>query len=181
MKKAIVFCGQICSGKTTLADYYCKRYQWDKISFGQYIKNIAEERQVSINRHNLQKIGYKMYKTNDPRDFLIQTIRFNKPTHDIHAHESIRHLTILFEVQKYYEDTITFFIEVSDCILYERYVKKYNEDITYPQFKKIINHPIEKEILNMKEKSNYILDGSIKLSNLIDIINSILNENGYKI
>lgn len=179
MIKAIVISGLICSGKTTLANHYSNKYHWDKISFGSYIKSIAEKRQVPQNRHNLQHIGYEVFKNNDPRDFLIQVINFNKPNSYIHIYDSIRHLDMLSEVQKYYEDALIFYIKVDENIRYDRYIKKYGENITFPQFKKINEHPIEKGISEMVSKSDYIFDGSRKTNDLIDEVNSILKNHGY--
>jgi len=179
MSKAIVFSGLICSGKTTLADHYCAQYQWDKISFGSYIKNIAEKRQVSLSRHNLQQIGYEIFKNTDPHDFLRQVINFNKPVSHIHIYDSIRHLDILSEVREYYEDTVVFYLNVDENIIYKRYIDKYNVDISYSEFKKIIEHPIEKGIVQMIDFSDYILDSSKATVEVIDEVDVILEKHGF--
>lgn len=179
MSGVIVISGLICSGKTTLANHYCNKYHWDKISFGSYIKSIAEKRQVPLNRYNLQQIGYEVFKNTDPRDFLIQVIKFNKPNSHIHVHDSVRHLDMLSEVKKYYEKIITFHIITDENIRYDRYIKKYDENITFSQFKKIDDHPIEKGIPEMISKSDYKLDGSKKTNDLITEVDSILKNQKY--
>lgn len=178
MKKAVAFCGYICSGKTTLTDYFCDKYKWDKISFGKYIKSLSKN-QLSQNRKTWQDIGYKIFKNTTPNDFLIQVIKFNESKSKIHVYDSIRHLDILFEVRKYYDETIVFYLKTNEIDLYERYIKKYDDGITYSQFEKMNRHPIEKEISDIIHHSDYILDGSKPKDDLILEVNLILEKLNY--
>lgn len=178
MKKAVAFCGYICSGKTTLTDYFCNKYNWDKISFGKYIKSISKY-QSSQSRQIWQDIGYKVFKNIPSYDFLMQVIKFNDPKSNIHVYDSIRHLDILAEVRKYYDGVIVFYLKVNECELYERYVMKYKDGVTYSQFKKMNQHPIEKEISEIIHKSDYVLDGSKQKDDLISEVHTNLEKSNF--
>jgi len=177
MSLAIVFIGQICSGKSTLAKYYCNAHHWSQISFGSYIKDLAEKKQIDPNRQNLQQIGYEVFKNTRPRDFLINVINFNQPKSGIHVYDSIRHLDILSEVKNHYKKTIVFYLDVDENIIHKRYIQKYDKNIPHYDFIKIIEHPIEKGIKNMKTISDYVLDANNNTENVIEEVNTILNNN----
>ncbi|MFH2111414.1 MAG: hypothetical protein ABIJ47_09170 [Candidatus Bathyarchaeota archaeon] len=180
MNGAVVFLGNICSGKTTLSNHFINKYPWDEISFSKYIKNIADAQNQSRNRENLQRIGYEVFLNTDPRTFLLKVIKFNKPKTRTHVYDSIRHLSILSEVEKYYDKNIIFFIDVDKKILFRRYINKYHQKISYSEFNKnIINHLVEREINELKEKSDFVLDGSNTIDEMILKVESKLVEHDY--
>lgn len=174
MSIAVVFIGQICSGKSTLSKHYSDSKQWGRISFSRYIAEITQDRNLESNRSNLQKIGKEIFEKTEPKEFLLDVIKYNNPKNNIHIYENIRHKEILYEVKKYYEKTISFYLDVKMENLYNRFINKSGIEITYDKFIEILNNPIEKGIMPLKDYVDYVLDANDECKILIDEIDEIL-------
>ncbi|MFH2111417.1 MAG: AAA family ATPase [Candidatus Bathyarchaeota archaeon] len=179
MIKAIVFNGLICAGKTTLAKHLCNEYGWDRISFGDYISHIADKNKSSKSRKSLQDIGYDLYNKYSCYVFLKNVIDYHNPSSDVHIYDSIRHPDLLFEVKNYYSKTTSFYLNLSECKRYERYVKKYNDGKTFDQFKEINNHPVEKDILRLLAYSDHQIDETLQIKEIINKVKLILKKEKY--
>ena len=130
MKKGVSLCGRICSGKTTIAKELCKKHKFSRISFGDYLRGILNKQKKSDTRENLQKIGLEIIKKGDYKNFLIRTINCNKPIYGTHVYDSIRHIEMIKEANKIYDDFIIIFLESDLKTRYKRYLLK-NDKISY--------------------------------------------------
>jgi len=54
------FAGKIGSGKSTLSSELAKRINWDRVSFGNYVRSLAEKRGLRQTREILQQLGAQM-------------------------------------------------------------------------------------------------------------------------
>jgi len=179
MVKAIVFNGFICAGKTTLANHLNTEYGWDKISFGDYVKYIADKTQSPKSRKSLQDIGYNLFTKYPCNVFLKKVIDFENPNSDVHIHDSIRHPDMLSELNNYYSHVVVFYLNISDCDRYKRYVKKYNDGKTFTQFKEYDKHPVEKDIPKLMVYSKYKLDETKQVRKLVSKIKLILKKERF--
>lgn len=58
MKPTIIaFSGSIASGKSTLSQEVAKALQWKRVSFGDYVRSVAQSRGLAESREVLQAIG----------------------------------------------------------------------------------------------------------------------------
>lgn len=56
----VAFSGEIGSGKTTLSDAVAKSLGWPRVSFGDYVRQVARKRGISQTRESLQKVGVSL-------------------------------------------------------------------------------------------------------------------------
>lgn len=63
MNAVIAVSGRIGSGKTTLAENIAQRFEFSFVSFGNYVRNVAEKRSIEANRENLQNLGQDLINT----------------------------------------------------------------------------------------------------------------------
>ena len=54
---ALGFSGKIGSGKTTISEYVANLLSWPKVSFGDYVREIARQQKTDLSRSALQTIG----------------------------------------------------------------------------------------------------------------------------
>jgi cytidylate kinase len=76
INKAIVICGRIGSGKTTLAKKIAEMQDVPIASFGGFIKHYCEEKGVATNRKILQDVGAELVK--NPKKLIKDVIAFYK-------------------------------------------------------------------------------------------------------
>lgn len=178
MKKGISFSGKICSGKTHLANIFCDRYKWDKMSFRIYLTHLLNQEGKKDSRENLQNLGKKITDKGSFSDFLLKTIQYNNPKGKVHVFDSIRHIEIIEEARKLYDVFITIYIEADDKIRYERYLKKHGQ-IDYDKFIKISDHPIEINIHRLKQIADFTITNETKTEDVVLIIEEQLRRTGY--
>ncbi|MEA5448464.1 AAA family ATPase [Leptolyngbya sp. CCNP1308] len=69
MKDCVIgFSGQIGSGKSTLAKATANEFCWPCLSFGHYVRSMAEKRGLNMSRETLQLLGSELVES-DPRQF----------------------------------------------------------------------------------------------------------------
>lgn len=54
---ALAFSGSIASGKSTLSEEVAGVLQWSRVSFGDYVRSVAHQRELAESREILQAIG----------------------------------------------------------------------------------------------------------------------------
>lgn len=70
MSKGLVigFSGKIASGKTALSTYVAEQLGWPRVSFGDYVRSVAQQKGLGLDRNVLQDLGAKLLKS-DPYSF----------------------------------------------------------------------------------------------------------------
>ena len=176
MKRAILICGHICSGKSFVIDQLVKAYQWDVISFGKYIKHLAWVKKLPATRESYQILGQQVFEELGPNKFLANVIQFNKPSSPVHLFDGVRHLPMLEAIRQHYQNTLVIYLNVSDEIRFKRYkIRAAQGDpaLTYEEFLKLSEQPVERGISEIKKLADLQIDGTASLQGIIDKIEKI--------
>lgn len=118
------YCG---SGQDTLADSICKLHGYKKYSIGDYIRNIAENRNVSKTRINLRKIR---------REYDERYGRFYLPNELIHQIQNDNCKNVIITGMRTIEEYTLFkeamnikliFVYADEDVRYKRMLKRHSE------------------------------------------------------
>ena len=156
---SILVIGKINAGKTSLIKKISEHSGIPVTSFGYTIKNLIQIKNPT--RLQLQNFGYEKFTTDGARKMLNDAINFSKNDCEKNIiFDGVRHNTVLEEIKKISQKILVIFLDTDKKTRYERY-KEYSEhNITFEEFQKIDDHPIEKGIEAMKQFSDIVIDSS---------------------
>lgn len=168
--KIIGLTGLIASGKTTVGKIFEEKgYKY--IRYSQIIEKILMERNMPINRENLQKIGNELNKNQME---LSRKIYEEIKDYEKVVIDGLRHpedYTYFFETYGFNFNLL--FIDAK----YEKRKERYlNLGYADKDFEKAINNPVEKNIMHLKKLSNKIVYNNSSKNELITNILSIINK-----
>src|SRR5574342_1261184 len=121
MPRSISICGLICSGKSSVITKLHNLHNWDIISFGRYVREIASLRGLLPTRETYQALGYELLEKLGVARFLAKVIEANQPKSDVHLFDGMRHTSILDSMRQIYETNIVIYLELSDSLRFGRY------------------------------------------------------------
>jgi len=165
ISNSIIFIGMTCSGKSTIANELSQVIPFKKASFGGYLFNYAKKNNLDIKKDSLQVIGQNFIET-DYKGFLSDVLQFSQPGKNV-IFEGVRHIVIQNEIKNLSAKTLTFFIDTPFDRRFERFNLRETEKITEEHFLNLDNHPVEKEIILLKESCDIILDGRKDIAGLL--------------
>lgn len=174
--KVIAVCGQIGSGKSSIIRELSKRYGWDTVSFGAYIKSqIAADRPT---RTDYQSLGELLFAARGPKGLLEDVVRFGNPRSSTFLIDGVRHVSIVTELRRIYGDVVIIFLDVSDTSRYERFTHRQDSDVSmsYKDFVQTCSHPIEQGIPDLGKIADVIVDGNVDFEEVLTKIVSYLNK-----
>jgi len=185
MKKIILgLVGEIASGKDTFADYVATKYNVEKISFSQPLRDILEILDLSCTRENLAILGDDL-RQRFGNDVLAKSITAKaiKSKADIVILPNIR-LDCDIQYLKDVDGFILVGIETNQKTRWERLVNRGQNDDdktkTWEQFLKDAEHPNESSIRNIIKKAAYTINNDGDLSDFYtqidELMTSIINE-----
>ncbi|MBW4472720.1 MAG: nucleoside monophosphate kinase [Stenomitos rutilans HA7619-LM2] len=101
MKPAILtFSGPIASGKSALSNKLAQTFHWSRVSFGDYVRSIADARKIPKTREVLQAIGTELV-TSDVEGFCNTVLEQASWQHGRPLIiDGIRHVDVLKTLQK---------------------------------------------------------------------------------
>lgn len=177
MPKSISICGLICSGKSSVVAELHNLHNWDIISFGRYVREIANLRGLSPTREIYQVLGNELVNALGATKFLANVVDANQPKSNIHLFDGVRHTSILDSMRQIYETNIVIYLELSDSLRFERYKSRSaigDETISFEQFLEISQHPVERGIVDIRSQSDLRVDVANDLSQIVNRINDYL-------
>lgn len=154
MKKIFILVGFSGSGKTSLVNSLdCDNLEI--ISAGKIFSNIAQSHSISTSRIDIQDFAISYFK-NKGYDFFIDLIvsEINNSVHSVLI-EGLRHYKVINKLKEIFDNIKIIFINVEKEIRKNRLIER--DNYTIIQVEKLQNHSIEKELINVKNKSNYIV------------------------
>jgi cytidylate kinase len=151
---AIIFCGTIGSGKTSVAKEVARLLNAPRVSFGDYLRRVAGERGLdTANREVLQDLGLEFIK--DPRAFcaavLSQASDWRLRT-DL-VIDGVRHAAALDALRQLLSSANVLFVymEPPPDALEARRAER-GDDPT------ALSHPVEQEITSLRELADVIVN-----------------------
>ena len=161
MKLAIVICGQIGSGKSTLSDLVASEFGFKSVSFGNYVRHMVKLLGSSNTRDALQDLGDGLFRSRGPSGLLQDTLEyFTIGKCDSVVIDGVRHSEILTEIRQTAETTIAFYLEVSREERYRRHQARLVSRLSFEEFQAIDSHPVEGGIDSLIDHCDLMLDAS---------------------
>jgi dephospho-CoA kinase len=179
MLKALVVCGQICSGKSSVISYLSRIYNWDIISFSTYIKKLAAAKNLPPTRDVYQQLGHQIFTNTVPSEFLRAAITASNPVSSVHLFDSVRHLQILEEIRQTYSVTTVIYLRATDEVRYQRFLSRANVGdsiLSFEDFLRMNKQPVECSITAIADYADLIIDSTNSIETVIERIEQVLQE-----
>lgn len=175
---SIIIVGKIASGKTTLANELSKRLNATIISFGGYLRHIAQDKGLKPERNVLQTIGLEMINTRSPHQFVNDVVLFGleEPCHQdsLLIFEGVRHISVLNEIREISRNSIVIYIELDGERLLKNAINRDGGDSQ--SAKRFLNHRVESEISELKDEADYVLSNMASEKDIQEIVCYINNK-----
>ena len=172
--------GEIASGKGTTAKYICEKHKGSSHRFSTMLRDVAKRMYLEESRENLQKIS-TIFRENFFDDILSSVIAkdVENDEHEVIAIDGVRRLADIAYLQKISGFKLVY-IEVDMENRYERITNRgENSDDnskTFEEFKKDHEREAERQIKDLKNQAEYVIDNNGDFENLYKQIDEIINK-----
>lgn len=181
MRRAIVVCGLICSGKSTIVKSLSVEYGWDIISFGNYVRHVGLHQDGIFRRRDLQQLGILLLNSCGAEAFLSDVIQFAEPKSDTHVFDGVRHMLIVNAIRKRYESSLIVFTSASVEQRYGRCISRSrigDPILSVQEFSLLDSHKIEIGTREIEQEADLSLNTSIPLERLRSELRAKFGSNG---
>ena len=180
MKKILGLAGEISSGKGTTAKYICEKHSGSTYRFSTMLRDLLGRVYLPESRENMQKMSTIM-RENFFDDILSSVIAkdVEKDQHQIIAIDGVRRLADISYLKKIPGFRLVY-IEADMEKRYERIVGRgENTDDTtktFEEFKKDHEREAERQIKDLKNHAEYVIDNNGSLEELYRQIDEIIKK-----
>lgn len=169
MKAAIVICGQIGSGKSTVSAFLASKLSIQVVSFGDYIRHIARCSARPTTRNALQDLGDSLYQKKGASGLLKGALETAGIDNDeTVVFDGVRHTEMLAAIRQRAGKTIAIYLDVGPRERYQRRRSQGADSLSREQFEAFERHAVESEIGNLAELCDFVIDASQPLTHLQD-------------
>jgi hypothetical protein len=152
-----------------LAKALASSFGWDAISFGRYVKAVAEERGLGSARPVLQDLGQGLIADAGEDRFLQIVLEFYRPTSPVQLFDGVRHAAMIDAIRRRYDATTIICLVLDDRTRYERYAALSTEPVDYHHFLAWNNHPVERDIARICQHADLRLNAAMPNSKMVDV------------
>ena len=171
MKLAVVVCGQIGSGKSTAVDFVTAEFGFKAVSFGSYVRHLAERRGMPSTRDELQDLGDYLFRSRGSSGLLKDALEhFEISGHDSVVFDGVRHLEILADIRHASEATIAVYLEVNQEERFRRHQTRQAFGWSLEEFLTIDRHPVEAGIGRMIEQCDLVVDAALPATDVQGVL-----------
>ena len=165
MKAAIVICGRIGSGKSTVSAMLASDLSIQVVSFGDYIRQMAQRGGRPDTRSALQNLGDCLYEQLGASGLLQGTLEMASIDSDETViFDGVRHIDVLSEIRRRAGKTVAIYLDASPEVRYERRRSQEPIGLSWQEFETINSHIVEGEIGALVELCDFVIDASQPLS-----------------
>ena len=165
MKAAIVICGRIGSGKSTVSTMLASDLSIQVVSFGDYVREMARRGGRPDTRSSLQNLGDCLYRQLGASGLLQGTLEMAGIANDeTGIFDGVRHIDVLSEIRRRAGKTVAIYLDVSPEVRYQRRRSQGDSDLSWEEFEAIDSHSVEGEIGALAELCDFVIDASQPLS-----------------
>ena len=126
MAHLVALTGLQASGKSTVAGAITTLMGWRTAGFGQYLQHIAQERHLTPDRANLQRLGQSLVNEN-PRIFCEQVVRWAGWVEgESLILDGVRHIVILDALRGFFAPQFLYlvYVDVDEALRRERLLRR---------------------------------------------------------
>ena len=165
MKAAIVICGRIGSGKSTVSAMLASDLSIQVVSFGDYVRQMARCGGRPDTRNALQNLGGCLYQRLGASGLLQGTLEMAGICNDETViFDGVRHIDVLSEIRRRAGKTVAVYLDASPEVRYERRRSQGPTGLSWQEFETIDNHSVEGEIGALTELCDFVVDASQPLA-----------------
>lgn len=181
MKKIFGIAGEIGAGKGTVAAYLQEKFGANKRAFSDSLKDVADRMHLEKNRENLQKIS-TIFRENFHDNILSEVVFFDAKNDkaEIVAIDGVRRKADI----EFFKDIPGFklvYVEAEMKTRYERIIqrgeKSDDNSKTFEEFEKDHLREAEKEIRDLKQIADFVIDNNGSFQDLYKKIDEIIKDN----
>lgn len=165
-RRAVAISGRIGSGKSSLARELAQGQSWDVVSFGRYVKAMAEERGVGNDRQSLQTFGQSLINAAGADLFLQQVVAYCRPTSAVHIFDGVRHPAMIDALRRRYGTVAVVCLEANQHLRYDRYSARSNHPVGLQEFLVWDEHPVERGTTDICAHADLRLDAASPIDEL---------------
>lgn len=165
------FSGKIGTGKTAISECVAQQLGFPRVSFGNYVRSIAQRRGLENSREILQDIGESLVE-NDCRQFCWSVLNQVDwiPGQNLVV-DGIRHLKVLNEIRKIVlpSELSLIYVQVDEAIRFSRLKNKPSDDLDY--LAQIEKHSTEEQVKKLLlERADLVVNSNYELDRIIEVI-----------
>lgn len=175
-RRSIAICGHIGSGKSTLANALASTFGWDAVSFGRYVKAVADARGLGSARQTLQDLGQGLITEAGEDRFLGVMLQFYHPTSPVQLLDGVRHVAMVDAIRRHYDAVLVVCLMLDDRIRYKRYAARADEPVAYARFLTWKDHPVEREIERVCQHAELRLDATQPIADMVTVVAGALRQ-----
>ena len=165
MKAAIVICGRIGSGKSTVSAMLASDLSIQVLSFGDYVREMARSCGRPDTRSTLQNLGDCLHRQLGASGLLQGTLEMAGIDKDETViFDGVRHINVLSEIRRRAGKTAAIYLDASPEVRYQRRRSQGSSDLSWQEFEAIDSHSVEGEIGALAELCDFVIDASQPLS-----------------
>jgi len=171
--------GEIASGKGTTAKYITEKYKGSTHRFSTVLRDVAKRVYLEENRENLQKLS-TVFRENFFDDILSAVIAkdVENDEHEIIAIDGVRRMADISYLQKISGFKLVY-IETDIKKCFERIIRRGenadDNEKTFEEFEKDHQREAERQILDLKDKADFVIDNNGSFEKLYRQIDNIIN------
>jgi hypothetical protein len=158
-----------------LASYF----GWDAISFGRYVKFVADDRGLGSARQALQDLGQVLFTDAGAERFLQIVLEFYRPTSPVQVFDGVRHAAMIDAIRRHYDATFVICLVLDDRTRYERYAARSVDPVDYDHFVAWNNHPVEYDIARICQHGDLRLNSALPVSETVAAAVEALRSNDF--
>ena len=165
MKAAIVICGRIGSGKSTVCAMLASDLSIQVVSFGDYVRQMAQRDGLPNTRSALQNLGDCLYRQLGASGLLQGTLEMAGIGNDETViFDSVRHIDVLSEIRRLADRAVAVYLDASPEVRYERRRLQGPAGLSWQEFEAIDEHSVESEIGALEKLCDFVVDASQPIS-----------------
>lgn len=176
MKTAIVICGQIGSGKSTVSSCVASSMSIKVVSFGNYVRQMAHLSGRPDSRKYLQDLGDSLYQQIGAAGLLEGALGVAAVNdEDSVVFDGVRHEKVLEEIRRRAGQTIATYLAVGQEERFRRHRSRFSGGMTLEEFQAIDRHAVETGIVDLAKHCDFIVDATQPLTYVLkDLLAEIL-------
>ena len=161
MKAAIVICGKIGSGKSTVANCLASRLSIQVVSFGTYIRQIANRSGRPTTRSSLQDMGDSLFQEIGASGILLGALEeAGIDNCETVVLDGVRHVEVLKEIRRRARKSVAIYLDVCQEERYRRRLCQSACFFSLEEFQALECHAVENEISDLVELCDFVVDGT---------------------
>lgn len=174
MKVKICIAGKIACGKSTIAKVIVFHAGFPKISFGDILRKYSEEQNLLQTREALQELGQKILDQYGYDGFLKWAIDYSP---DIDRSDSliidgVRHFAVYKRIIELFSETILIYCDCNVRTQIDRILLR--DGIKKKEAIKIVSHPTEKYIQELKLYADIIYRSESDISAILNKLDKLI-------